>query len=78
VGCKRKANTASGLLPPQPHGVVDKRLIFGVARWDKTARVLPLRFAPEKSAFCPTAVIMGLNQRFLTWQKEASADHERE
>jgi hypothetical protein len=44
---------------------VDKNLIFGVARWVKTAGVLPLRFAPEKSAFCPTAVIMGLNQRFL-------------
>jgi hypothetical protein len=43
---------------------VAKRLIFGVARWGKTAGVLPLRFAPEKSAFWPTAVIMGLNQRF--------------
>jgi hypothetical protein len=43
---------------------VDKRLIFGVARWGKTAGVLPLRFAPEKSAFWPTAVIMGLNQHF--------------
>ena len=65
MGCKRKANAASGLLPLQPHGAADKILIFGVTRWGKTAGVLPLRFAPEKSAFCPTAVIMRLNQRFL-------------
>jgi hypothetical protein len=48
AGCKRKANAAFGQLPPQPHRAVDTRLIFGVARWGKTAGVLPLRFAPEK------------------------------
>jgi DNA repair protein RecN (Recombination protein N) len=43
---------------------VDKLLIFCVVRLGKTARVLPLRFTPEKSAFCPTAAFMGFIQRF--------------
>jgi len=45
---RAKPTLPPALLSPQPLGAVDKNLIFCVARWGKTARVLPLRFTPEK------------------------------
>ena len=59
-------------LSPQPLGAVSILVFSGVARWGKTAGVLPLHFTPWKPTKYSSAAIMRFIQRFLIRAKEFS------
>jgi hypothetical protein len=49
VGCNREANTAPGLLSPQPEGLKPFVDFCGVARWGETAAGIAQRSRLQKS-----------------------------